>query len=42
MANSAIGADISTQIANDIQSVYYRNDLNLQDFLEELHVCAAL
>ena len=42
MANSAIEADISIQIANDIQSIYYRNDLNLQDFLAELHVCAAI
>lgn len=40
MANSAIETDISIQIANDIQSIYYRNDLNLQDFLEELQVCA--
>jgi CheY-like chemotaxis protein len=42
MANSVIEADVSSQIANDIQSIYYRNDLNLQDFLEELHVCAAI
>ncbi|MBX2863879.1 MAG: histidine kinase, partial [Leptolyngbyaceae cyanobacterium MAG.088] len=42
MANSAIETDISLQIANDIQSIYYRNDLNLQDFLEELHVCTAI
>lgn len=42
MANSAIEADMSIQIANDIQSIYYRNDLNLQNFLEELHVCAAI
>ncbi len=42
MANSSIDADVSLQIANDIQSIYYRNDLNLQDFLEELHVCAAI
>lgn len=42
MANSAIEADVSIQIANDIQSIYYRNDLNLQDFLSELHVCAAV
>ncbi|MEL6331166.1 MAG: DUF3365 domain-containing protein [Cyanobacteria bacterium J06626_26] len=41
MANSAIETDVSIQIANDIQSIYYRNDLNLQDFLEELQVCAA-
>ncbi|MEO0396198.1 MAG: DUF3365 domain-containing protein [Cyanobacteria bacterium P01_A01_bin.137] len=41
MANSAIETEISIQIANDIQSIYYRNDLNLQDFLEELQVCAA-
>ena len=42
MANSAIETDVSVQIANDIQSIYYRNDLNLQDFLEELHVCTAV
>ncbi|MEM9486594.1 MAG: DUF3365 domain-containing protein [Cyanobacteria bacterium P01_F01_bin.116] len=42
IANSSIEADISLQIANDIQSIYYRNDLNLQDFLEELQVCAAV
>ncbi|NEQ55467.1 MAG: hypothetical protein F6K11_36020 [Leptolyngbya sp. SIO3F4] len=42
IANSAIEAEISIQIANDIQSIYYRNDLNLQDFLEELQVCAAV
>ncbi|MBE9069419.1 hypothetical protein IQ260_22495 [Leptolyngbya cf. ectocarpi LEGE 11479] len=42
MANSAIDTDVSAQIANDIQSIYYRNDLNLQDFLEELQVCAAV
>ena len=40
MANSAIETEVSIQIANDIQSIYYRNDLNLQDFLEELQVCA--
>lgn len=42
MANSAIDTDVSAQIANDIQSIYYRNDLNLQDFLEELQVCAVV
>ncbi len=42
MANSAIEAEVSTQIANDIQSIYYRNDLNLQDFLEELQICAPM
>ncbi|MBT9314653.1 c-type heme family protein [Leptothoe spongobia] len=42
IANSVIEADVSIQIANDIQSIYYRNDLNLQDFLEELQVCAAV
>lgn len=42
MANSAIDAEVSIQISNDIQSIYYRNDLNLQDFLEELQVCAAV
>ena len=40
MANSVIETDVSTQIVNDIQSIYYRNDLDLQEFLEELHVCA--
>ncbi|MEM9265886.1 MAG: DUF3365 domain-containing protein [Cyanobacteria bacterium P01_F01_bin.13] len=42
MANSAIETDIRNQIANDIQSIYYRNDLNLQDFLQELQICAAI
>lgn len=42
MANSAIDMNVSNEIANDIQSIYYRNDLNLQDFLEELQVCAAM
>ncbi|MDV3351043.1 DUF3365 domain-containing protein [Leptolyngbyaceae cyanobacterium CCMR0082] len=42
IANSVIETEISIQIANDVQSIYYRNDLNLQDFLEELHVCAAV
>ena len=42
MANSLIGTDISAQIVNDIQSIYYRNDLDLQEFLEELHICAAV
>ena len=42
IANSAINADISVEIANDVQSIYYRNDLNLQNFLEELQVCAAV
>ncbi|MEM9807730.1 MAG: hypothetical protein AAF959_20890, partial [Cyanobacteria bacterium P01_D01_bin.56] len=42
IANSVIEGDISNDIANDIQSIYYRNDLNLQDFLEELQVCAAI
>lgn len=42
IANSSIETDVSIQIANDIQSIYYRNDLNLQDFLEELQVCATV
>ncbi|MEA5462423.1 c-type heme family protein [Leptothoe sp. PORK10 BA2] len=42
MANSAIETEVSIQIADDIQSIYYRNDLNLQNFLEELQVCAAV
>ena len=40
MANSVIDTGVSAQIVNDIQSIYYRNDLNLQEFLEELHICA--
>ncbi|MEM6254674.1 MAG: DUF3365 domain-containing protein [Cyanobacteria bacterium P01_D01_bin.156] len=42
IANSVIEGDLSAEIVNDIQSIYYRNDLNLKDFLEELQVCAAV